>query len=978
MSDSRTGAAHAALRTAFHDAQSVTAREDWLDLEDPHSVWLVTGAGVDVFLVNEREGVVETPLNHVARIEEGGLLFGVESSAGGLRLKARALPGAVFRRAAPTVVLEPDAPTLADAVAACVDTWVEALSRLVAEHPPLSASPDVRFAPGQAMALAAGKRLAARRGIVWVSCDGGPPNLLDLEPGDAVLPTPVSPLSWLSVSADDRITGQATRQLVRNGELFAALDAFHQLALRTQALNLILAVADSANLQRGRAALRHRQTARARAELAAVARRPSQGDRASGSPLETALAAIGDYEGITFRMVEPRPPEDSPRLDDVLLASGVRARSVDLAADPRWWRRDSGALLGRRAEDDQPVGLIPMKPHGYRMVTAQATATEAGLAKSATRVNAARAAELGDTAWTFTRPLPERTGAKDVARIAFRNAALDLARFFVAGLLANLVAFAPAFVIRALVDRGFPEQDSELLWLSLAGLGMLAVLGLLLGLYQATALLRVEGRMALTTTAALWDRLLNLSATTFRGATAGELEQRAMTFHALRDKLVGIVARVTLSAIFLLPTFAVLFYFNTALAGAVLICGLAALAAVATYALLQRQPQRRSLAAMRLLAGNLFQFVSSIAKLRTTNAEEPAFALWARSYSQQKREEIGVAKLSDQAMALSATLPILMTAVLFLVANLIGDELSVGDFVATYAAAMVFVGAVGEFGVAAEAITRAVPELKQALPILEATPERSAEQDLVNVELRGALRIEHVSLQYPGSNAPTLHDVSLHAEPGEFVAIVGASGAGKSSLIRIALGLERPSAGSVFYDGRDLASMNQRSVRQQIGVVSQSDTLQPGTVLTNIIGVADDLDADDAWRAAEAAALADDITKMPMAMHTIVAGSSAFFSGGQIQRIHIARALVRNPRILLLDEPTSSLDAASQAKVLESLASLTATRLVVAHRESTIRHADRIYVIDRGRVVQTGTYRELMEVDGPLRTLLAKQLLPSQ
>ena len=967
--------AQAALRAAFRDAEPLDAREDWFDLTDPDAIWLVEQGTVDVFMAHYRDGMIDSPFIHALRVAAGGLLFAPPPmESGELRLRARASSGSALRRASRSVVRKPVAPPVADAVAASADAWVEALSRLVVAQTPVTVNPDRRAVHGETIALAADERLAARRGVIWVHCAGGPPNWLDIEPGDPVLPTPLSPGSWLSLLADDEVRASATGQLLAEGTLFEALDAFHRMAFRKHALNLMYAKVDRANLQRSRALLRRRRTDRAQAELAMVSRRPSQSEQAPESALQVALTAIGQCEGIRFQMAKPRPQEQAPRLEDTLMASGLRARPVSLAAKAQWWRQDHGALLASRAADGQPVALIPVLPRGYRMVTAEPAAEGDRLDKSAAPVNAERAATLADAAWTFTRPLPEQTGALDIVRVALRKTVPDLARFFVAGLLASLVAFAPAFVIRALVERGFPEQDTGLLWLSMAGLGMVAVLGLLLGLYQATALLRIEGRMAVTTTSALWDRLLNLPADALGALTAGELEQRAMAFHTMRDKLVGIVARVTLSAVFLMPTFAVMFHFNVALAWTAMVCGALAFAAAATLAMLQRGPHRRGLAAMRGLSGNLFQFVNGIAKLRTSNAEPLAFAFWAHAYSERKRAEIATAKLSDRTAGLSATTPILTTAAFFFVAMLLGNALTVGDFVAAYAATMVFLGAVGEFGTAVEAIMRAAPELRQIEPILKAQPEPIPAESSANVELRGALRLEQVSLERPDAKAPVLENISLHAEPGEFIAIVGESGAGKSSLIRLALGLEPPSTGSVYYDGRDLAFLNLRSVRQQIGVVTQNAMLQPGTVLSNIIGVADDLDVEDAWQAAEAAALADTIRTMPMGIHTVVSSNSAFFSGGQMQRIHIARALVRNPPILLLDEPTSWLDHASQAKVMESLTGLAATRVIIAHRISTIRDADRIYVLQGGRLVQSGTYDDLAEVEGAFRRLIGRQL----
>ena len=264
-----------------------------------------------------------------------------------------------------------------------------------------------------------------------------------------------------------------------------------------------------------------------------------------------------------------------------------------------------------------------------------------------------------------------------------------------------------------------------------------------------------------------------------------------------------------------------------------------------------------------------------------------------------------------------------------------------------------------------------MPGAEQVAPILAAEPDRVSHG--APVVLEGEVRFDRVSFRYPGGGFP-IHEISLHAKPGEFIAIVGESGSGKSTLVRLALGLEEPSSGAVYYDGRDLARLDHTSVRRQIGTVVQDGDLLSGTVLDCIVGVTKDLTIDDAWRAARQAAVDRDIAAMPMGMHTHVSESAATFSGGQGQRIRIAAALVRRPRIVFLDEATSWLDSRSQAETMAGIEQSTATRIVIAHRLSTIRKANRIYVLQAGRVVQSGQFDELFGVEGPFRELARRQM----
>ena len=240
--------------------------------------------------------------------------------------------------------------------------------------------------------------------------------------------------------------------------------------------------------------------------------------------------------------------------------------------------------------------------------------------------------------------------------------------------------------------------------------------------------------------------------------------------------------------------------------------------------------------------------------------------------------------------------------------------------------------------------------------------------------LAGALRFESVSFSYGDDGPPVLERVSIEARPGEFVAIVGESGSGKSTLVRLALGLEAPTGGAIYYDERDLAHLDPVAVRRQVGAVLQDGGAQIGTVLNNIISMDQSLTADDAWRAARRATVDRDIAAMPMKMHTTMGERAAVVSGGQSQRIRVAQALVRDPRIVFLDEATNWLDRRNQAALMEGIRASTATRIVVAHRLSTIRDAHRIYVLKAGRIVQVGRFDELANADGPFRELAHRQL----
>jgi ABC-type bacteriocin/lantibiotic exporter with double-glycine peptidase domain len=241
-------------------------------------------------------------------------------------------------------------------------------------------------------------------------------------------------------------------------------------------------------------------------------------------------------------------------------------------------------------------------------------------------------------------------------------------------------------------------------------------------------------------------------------------------------------------------------------------------------------------------------------------------------------------------------------------------------------------------------------------------------------ELTGSVELSRVTFRYVPEGPPVIDNLSLRVAPGEYVAIVGPSGSGKSTLFRLLLGFEKAESGAVFFDGKALDTLDVSAVRRQLGVVLQNGRLATGSLYENICGGLQ-LPLDHAWDAARIAGLDDDIRKMPMGMHTAIAEGVNTLSGGQRQRVLIARAIARRPRILLFDEATSSLDNRSQAIVSDSLEALNVTRIVIAHRLSTVRRADRIVVVSEGRVVQSGTFAALSEEKGVFANFAQRQLL---
>jgi ATP-binding cassette subfamily C protein len=388
----------------------------------------------------------------------------------------------------------------------------------------------------------------------------------------------------------------------------------------------------------------------------------------------------------------------------------------------------------------------------------------------------------------------------------------------------------------------------------------------------------------------------------------------------------------------------------------------------------QVRRQRELLALKGQLSGMVIQQMVGISKLRVNAAERRAFAEWSKLFARQQTAVYATANLRNLQTVFNAGWVPFTTLVIFWSVFQRGlDSIDPGHFLAFFAAFGQIIIASRSITAALGGMLQAVPLFERARPILDAVPEvvQNAQDPGV---LTGRVDLAHVAFRYSPDGPLVLNDVSMTIEPGQFVAVVGPSGAGKSSLIRLLLGFERAESGSVLFDDMELATLDVELVRRQIGVVLQTAQVMPGSILTNIVGETE-LTRDDAWLAATEAGLDGDLRSMPMGMDTLITEGSSTLSGGQKQRLMIARALALRPRLLMFDEATSALDNITQRTVTESLDQLAVTRIVIAHRLSTIAGADKIIVMDRGRVAEQGTYDELMANGGPFSQLAARQVV---
>ncbi|MCY4478252.1 MAG: ATP-binding cassette domain-containing protein [Gammaproteobacteria bacterium] len=938
------------------------------ELDEPDAAWYVESGCVDVFSVGIRDGVIQTAYEHVLRVDEDALLFGVAACDDAqLRLRARASKDFAARRIPLADLFDG---RFGHALSSRIDAWVQGLTAAIAQEIVAPPMPDARLEADAEIELTPGVTVTSRRGVVWIpaSKDNLFVGTISTARGDI----PLTPASWAQCNGAPPVRRVSTTSaLLAEGRCAAGLAEFHRVTLAAIQENRALLVADLANLQMERTALRRDQETAANAALGALA----SGEASRETPateLVAALAVIGAHERIRFRTPGGSAPETEPvALADILRASDVRSRAVRLPDDEKWWRGDNGAMLGYLGDRRTPVALIPSGASArYRILNPRI-----GRLKRITRK---LAAALDPQAVAFYPTLPPRpAGAGDVLRMVSAGTLPHLLKYAAVGIMVALLAYVPALALGLVVSYIVPAGDRSVLGPAVGGVVALGFIGALAHLMQSFSLIRIEGRGATRISGAFWNRVLRLPSRILRGYMAGDLAARALSFQQLRDVISGTVANAVTSMLFMAPAACLLILFEPALSVALFTVGLMVLLALALLGALQLPWRQRALETAQQLNGRLYEFINAIGRVQKVRAMGSVFAAWAGPYRVQKTAEHQANRLDAWMRAINVSAPLMASAALLAVYALgATPDASIGSFLLVYLAATVFFSALTRLGATVSALTEVLSTYRQAAPLLSQAPESQAGKRAPRTaanRLGGDVRLDHVTFRYHPNGPLILDDVSIRCRPGEFVAIVGESGSGKSTIFRLLLGLERPESGTAYYDGFDLSGFDLEALRQNVGVVTQDAALMSGTILENIVGIGRSLTEDDAWAAAALASVADDIRNMPMGMNTAVGEDVPLLSGGQAQRLLIAAALVRKPRLLLLDEATNSLDNTTQAAVVANIDRALASRIVIAHRLTTIRGADRIYVMSAGKVVQEGTFEELAAVPGKFRDLVARQ-----
>ena len=586
------------------------------------------------------------------------------------------------------------------------------------------------------------------------------------------------------------------------------------------------------------------------------------------------------------------------------------------------------------------------------------------------------AADILPEAYCFYRPLPEeKLTTRDL--IKFMVSSLDAGDYMgivLASLAVALVGMLPAVANGLLFDRIIPSGEMALILPIFALLLGATLASTLIGIVRSLVTTRLSSKLCMQMEAAMMARLLSLPPSFFKNRQPGDLAKRV---RRIRD-IVNVLTSVALGA-GLTSVFAVVYVGQVAAyAPALLVPALAIIAVQLAVGLwvtvAQARRQRKIVDADLKVSGLVPALLNGIAKVKLAGAEKRAFAQWADAEASYLASQYDLPLWYKVADTLPALVALIGTIVIYWFAGTSG--VTVANFMAFNVAFGAVSGAVVSLARTGGQLAQMRSYLDAVNPILETAPE-SVRKGKQVTSISGSIELSGITFRYDPAQPPVLEDLSLKVKSGEYLAIVGKSGSGKSTLLRLLLGFERPDRGAVYYGGQDIADVDARSLRHAIGVCLQNGKLFAGTLFSNIAVASPRATMDDAWEAAELAGVADDIRDMPMGMHTLITEGSGGVSGGQRQRILIARAVCSKPRVLIFDEATSALDNVTQKHVSDSLAKLKCTRIVVAHRLSTIKLADRIVMLDGGHIIEEGTYDELVAADGAFADLVRRQQLES-
>lgn len=677
------------------------------------------------------------------------------------------------------------------------------------------------------------------------------------------------------------------------------------------------------------------------------------------NPLISAVIKVAENIGIEVKIPPLRKLySGADQFKLIADESGFRFRLVELKGD--WYKKDNGPMLAFTA-DGEAVALIPKSPSKYECQTYEG------------EPQAVDEQSVFSKAYVFYPPLPkEPVTFREMVKLGlklFRRR--DLIWTIILAVAASLLSLLPAMAMQETFNVWIPQNQSVTILIVGFILVAVAISRGLFNMVQSMCILRIQGKVSILQNSLL-DKLLSLPASFFKQYSSGALAMRATGFAMIQKILsVNVITMIITSSFSIING---LYIFSISTIIGFIAMGLTAVSVIITLIIgkMQMKCQRQSLEMSNDISGMVFELITSVSRIRVAGAESRAYLKWVREYAEQRKVEYKRGQLMALLRLSTIALPTLSMIVIYYYVSV--NSISAGSFVAINSAFAIFIASMLGLIQTLISINAVVPQYENTKPIIDGVPEVDSFKTTPGV-IQGDIEIKHLYFSYYEGGAAILDNISLKIKHGEYVAIIGASGSGKSTLLRLLLGFEKPKSGSIYCGGFDLESVDIREIRKQMGVVLQDSQLIPGDILSNIAGSKKELTEEDVWELLKKVGMDEEIREMPMGLKTMVAEGAGTLSGGQRQKLLIARAIAANPAIIFFDEATSALDNRSQKTVSESMKNLDATRIVIAHRLSTILDCDRILVLEKGMIVEEGTYEELMKKEAYFYKYAKRQLV---
>ena len=649
-------------------------------------------------------------------------------------------------------------------------------------------------------------------------------------------------------------------------------------------------------------------------------------------------------------------------LEYILRPHGIMYRNVKFDED--WYKQAYGPLLG--FIDDTPIALLPNLYTGYHY-------KDPDTGKKV-NVNKNNASIISDEAICFYKPLPlKKLKIRDL--LLYLKGCITLDDILLIAISTAIISVISLILPRAtkvLTGPVLNNKDFGLLMHMAVFMVCTLLATQLFNAFHSIISTRVTNKVSLSVEAAVMARLLSLPATFFRKYSSGELSSRANSINSLAQMLMGFVFSLGLTSLSSLLYINQIFSFAPRLVIPALIIIISTIAVTTITSFIQIRISKTQMELSAKGNGLIFALISGIQKIKLSGSEKRAFSKWLSHYAKESEYIYNPPMIIKISGVILTALTLIGNIVLYYIAVKTGvGQDNYFAFNMSYGMVM---GAFSSLASLALSFARVRPILEMAEPILNEIPEVATDKEILT-DIKGKIELNNVSFKYDEKGPNIIDDLSLRIKAGEYIGIVGKTGCGKSTLMRLLLGFEKPQKGAIYYDNKDIEKIDLKSLRRKIGTVIQRGGLFRGDIFSNIALAANNLTLDEAWEAAEIAGIADDIKRMPMGMFTYISEGQGGISGGQKQRIMIARAVAPKPKVLMFDEATSALDNVTQKHISDALDKLKCTRIVIAHRLSTIKNCDRILVLEDGKIKEEGTYNELIELDGLFANLVKRQRL---